>query len=555
MSNNPNAIPSPSAPTWQNWTGNLVHKPASDGVNYYFAPTSLSDLKSALAQVAKIPGAIIRVSGQRHSQPPLVADDNRNAVPAKTTEFLVDMSCYRDLGPGQNQSIVLGPGTNQVTVNAGVREDALDAFLTQNNLMMKTVTAGGFFSIGGMTAVDVHGGTVNAPIFAETASAFNILLADGTVKTFDATLPPVNGWSPLQFARVSLGGLGIITSITLDVLPRPSATTLDGGMIRYLLKDKAAFIAQFQQLLTGPLKHDRMEVFYSPYAAAPNLPFPVDLENFLVLWWDENSNSGPKNSATQPETACELLQEGRFGAPLLGGLAKYAAKYVRESQYFSNPYSPLHIPPVPPSGFAAIALNEIETQAADANKINSDLWLTASSQVMFMSYYFEMPNLDAVGLGKVWDGLAVVADRVIQDDNFHIAAPMEFRFVKAGNSAMAGSYSTNPNAWFINLDLIGFIEPTPAADYPQLLLQFFADVERDWVAMGGITHNGKMYGFYDPKTHSATGPFNPNFLAELRARRDDARRGAPLTAYSAYRKSMDPKGLFYNNFLRQLLEP
>ena len=178
---------------------------------------------------------------------------------------------------------------------------------------------------------------------------------------------------------------------------------------------------------------------------------------------------------------------------------------------------------------------------------------------MFMSYYFEMPNLDAVGLGKVWDGLAVVADRVIQDDNFHIAAPMEFRFVKAGNSAMSGSYSTNPNAWFINLDLIGFIEPTPAADYPQLLLQFFADVERDWVAMGGFPHNGKMYGFYDPKaapgTHSAKGPFNPNFLAELRARRDDARRGAPLTAYSAYRKSIYPKGLFYNNFLRQLLEP
>ena len=108
--------------------------------------------------------------------------------------------------------------------------------------MMKTVTAGGFFSIGGMTAVDVHGGTVNAPIFAETASAFNILLADGTIKTIDGTLPPVNGWSPLQFARVSLGGLGIVTSIILDVLPRPSATTLQGGTIRYLLKQSRSLL-------------------------------------------------------------------------------------------------------------------------------------------------------------------------------------------------------------------------------------------------------------------------------------------------------------------------
>jgi hypothetical protein len=62
-----------------------------------------------------------------------------------------------------------------------------------------------------------------------------------------------------------------------------------------------------------------------------------------------------------------------------------------------------------------------------------------------------------------------------------------------------------------------------------------------------------MYGFYDPKAAPGTpsaGAFNPNFLADLRAR-----RGAPLTAYSTYRQSIDPKGLFYNNFLRQLFEP
>lgn len=87
-----------------------------------------------------------------------MVDDKRDAVPQTTTSYLVDMSCYKDLGPGHDQSIVLVPGENQVTVNAGVREDELDAFLTKNNFMLKTVTAGGFFSLGGMTAVDVHGG-------------------------------------------------------------------------------------------------------------------------------------------------------------------------------------------------------------------------------------------------------------------------------------------------------------------------------------------------------------------------------------------------------------
>src|SRR5271166_5261773 len=158
MPNDQNAsVPPPSAPVWRNWSGNLVHQPASDGVKYYFTPTNLAELKSALAEAAKAPGATVRVSGQRHSQAPLVVDEDRGAAP-QTKSFLVDMSCYGDLGPGQDQGIVLGPGSKQVTVNAGVREDELDAFLTKNNLMLTTVTAGGFFSLGGMTAVDVHGG-------------------------------------------------------------------------------------------------------------------------------------------------------------------------------------------------------------------------------------------------------------------------------------------------------------------------------------------------------------------------------------------------------------
>ena len=70
----------------------------------------------------RAPGATVRVSGQRHSQTPLVVDEDRDPAP-QTKAFLVDMSCYRDLGPGQDQRIVLGPGSKQVTVNTGVRED------------------------------------------------------------------------------------------------------------------------------------------------------------------------------------------------------------------------------------------------------------------------------------------------------------------------------------------------------------------------------------------------------------------------------------------------
>jgi hypothetical protein len=123
---------SPSAPTWGNWSRNIVHEPPTNGANYYFRPTNPVELKSVLAD-AVTKGVTARVSGQRHSEPPLVTNDNRGAVPPLPTTYLVDMSCYADVVPGSKDLMVLGPRPNQVTV-----------------------TAGGFFSIGGMTAVDVQ---------------------------------------------------------------------------------------------------------------------------------------------------------------------------------------------------------------------------------------------------------------------------------------------------------------------------------------------------------------------------------------------------------------
>ena len=84
---------SPSAPTWSNWSGNIVHEPPTNGANYYFRPTDLVELKSVLAD-AVTKGVTVRASGQRHSQPPLVTNDNRGAVPPTScVQRLLTKSC------------------------------------------------------------------------------------------------------------------------------------------------------------------------------------------------------------------------------------------------------------------------------------------------------------------------------------------------------------------------------------------------------------------------------------------------------------------------------
>ena len=498
-------------------------------------------------------GVTVRVSGQRHSQPPLITNDNRGTVPPLPTTYLVDMSCYADVVPGSKDLMVLGPGPNQVTVNPGTREDDLDAFLTEHNLMLDTVTAGGFFSIGGMTAVDVHGGTVDAPIFAEAVSAFTILGADGNETIINKQSKDGEGHSLLAFARVSLGALGIVTRMTLDVLPRPYANTLRGGTEWYLTtplippgekEKKEKFVATFRELLT---KHTRLECFFTPYAAK----WPTT-SSALVLWWDvdKNPNRPIPNSAVKPKpkTACELSNENQFGAPLIGGIAKYALPVILDAQGTADDLLA--------SIIARAALGEIESQVGKANETFSDLWLAESSRVIFMSYFIELPSLDDAGLGKTWEGLDVVNTYVTQSNNFHIAAPMEFRFVKGGDSAMSGTFSENRDAYFANLDLIAWVEPTKSSEYPAELLKFFAHVERKWVSLGGLPHNGKMFGFYDPTDHaldSYTPPFNKKFLSFITRQRIE-RRHAPIDAFKKYRKTCDPKGLFYTQYLRDLLE-
>lgn len=522
------SLPAQSRPTWTNWTQNIVHQPPTDGSNYYFAPNTLSELKAVLQQ-AITDKAVLRVSGQRHSQPPLVISANAVAPGAKN--YLLDLSCYADLGPNGDQNMVVDVANKKITVNTGVREDEVDALLTKNNLMMRTVTAGGFFSIGGMTSVDVHGATIAAPIFAGTVSAFTILRADGSVVTIDETTPAVNGWKPIQFARVNLGGLGIVTSVTIDVLDRPYATTLLGGSTSFNASTRSEFATSFQTLLTT---HDRVEAFYNPY-------WVQHLSSeYYAAWWNVMANPPNKvpNTPIPAQTACSLASQDEYGAPFVAGewIAEKIAIQAQKDRFGA-------------SVVTITGIGVIQSSVNTANANYSDLWLTEAARVMFMSYFIELPAIDANGLGKVWDSLQVVGKRM-QTGPFYIVAPMEFRFVTGSDAAMAGTYTTNPNAIFVNLDLIGFVEATPTSQYPSALLKFFADVEREWVAMGGFPHNGKMYGFYDPKgaPENYGAAFNVNFLAELRAR-----RGAPLQAFQAYRQTQDPNGLFYNDFLRALL--
>jgi len=64
---------------WKNWAQNVVHTMTIDRESY-FVPKSRAELQDVVSRAVKA-GATVRVSGQRHAQPPLVADDGVIALP------------------------------------------------------------------------------------------------------------------------------------------------------------------------------------------------------------------------------------------------------------------------------------------------------------------------------------------------------------------------------------------------------------------------------------------------------------------------------------------
>ncbi len=117
-----------------------------------------------------------------------------------------------------------------------------------------------------------------------------------------------------------------------------------------------------------------------------------------------------------------------------------------------------------------------------------------------------------------------------------IAAPMEFRFVKGGDTAMSRTFTEDPaeHTWFFNLDLIGFVEAgiEGPSGYPAVLLRFFADVEGRWVEMEASHITARCARFYDPTTSTRQLPLCRSALASwpTSARRQNAR----LEAFNAY---------------------
>lgn len=173
--------------TWTNWSGSVRRNPTIR------RPASEEDLRELVREAT----GTVRVAGAGHSFTPVAAtDDTLLSLDRLTGVERVD----RDAGTA--------------TVKAGTRLYALNRELADRGLALPNIGDVDRQSVAGALATGTHGTGTDFGVLATGVRGVRLVTADGAVRELD----PGDG-DAFRAAQVSLGALGVLTAVTLDVEP------------------------------------------------------------------------------------------------------------------------------------------------------------------------------------------------------------------------------------------------------------------------------------------------------------------------------------------------
>ncbi len=171
-----------------NWAGNITF-----GTARLHTPTSLEQLQHVVAASSRV-----RAIGTGHSFNP-IADTIGNQV------------CLASMP----NMCVVDTQRSTVTVGAGMRYGELADRLQDTGYALAALGSLPHISVGGAIATGTHGSGDSVGSLATAVSALQIVTSDGSLL---ATSRETAG-EEFRGAVIALGALGIVTTVTLDVVP------------------------------------------------------------------------------------------------------------------------------------------------------------------------------------------------------------------------------------------------------------------------------------------------------------------------------------------------
>lgn len=174
-----------------NWAGNISY-----GATAVHTPRTLDELNAIVVKSRRL-----RALGSRHSF---------NTI-ADTDADLVAMR-------GFNQVIGIDRAARTATIEGGITYGELCPILDEAGFALHNLASLPHISVAGAVATATHGSGDRNGNLATAISGLKIMGADGEIRTLK------RGDAAFDGAVVNLGALGIVTEMTIDLLPRFEAT-------------------------------------------------------------------------------------------------------------------------------------------------------------------------------------------------------------------------------------------------------------------------------------------------------------------------------------------
>ena len=171
----------------ENWAGNITYSTGNLQV-----PATMDEVRSVVKEATKL-----RALGSRHSF---------NTIADSTVEQ-ISLKALRD--------IVIDEKAGTVTVDGGVAYGRLALVIDAKDFALPNLASLPHISVAGAIATATHGSGLQNGNLATPVSALEIVTADGKV----IRLSHEKDGDSFLGAVVGLGALGVVTRVTLDLLP------------------------------------------------------------------------------------------------------------------------------------------------------------------------------------------------------------------------------------------------------------------------------------------------------------------------------------------------
>jgi FAD-linked oxidoreductase len=214
---------------WRNWAGTATAAPAR-----WRRPRSEGEIAAAVKDAAGS-GLTVRALGSGHSF----------TAAAATTGVALDLSGWTGITAADTR-------TGLVTVRSGTTLRALNAELSGLGLAMANLGDIDAQTVAGALATGTHGTGARLGGLATQVEGLELVLADGSTATCSASSRP----DLFAAARIGLGALGVVTSVTLRCVP---AFTLLADERPLPVEE---VLERFDTLAEG---NDHFEFYWFPY--------------------------------------------------------------------------------------------------------------------------------------------------------------------------------------------------------------------------------------------------------------------------------------------------